>query len=141
MCYALVVRRFFLAAWVSVLAGCPQPGVGGECETDADCGGNVCARDHFCWPASDVRSIKVTWTVNGQAASPATCGGNVDLFVDFDGPPPNETVGFIPVPCELGQFVIDKLPDEYDMVEVGVEGVYSASARITGSEVAFDLPL
>jgi hypothetical protein len=132
------------AAWVLLLlAGCPLgPGTGtGECAVDSDCGSNVCGRDGFCYPAADVRTVRVTWTVNGMPANAATCT-SPDLQIAFLGFDAGETpLGFAPVPCALGQFVIDKLPRSYSQVELGREGSGFPDARSIGTTniVAFDL--
>ena len=49
-----------------LLAGCPTTSHDGEmCEADSQCGDDICARDGECAPASEVRQVKITWTING----------------------------------------------------------------------------
>ena len=106
------------------LGGCPPPGGGGptdgECLVDEECGGgDVCARDNLCWSASEVRFVKATWTLRGQAPDATTCAKYPDLYIEFRGPGV-ENLAFSPVPCANGQFVVDKLPREFTRVELGV---------------------
>jgi hypothetical protein len=128
---------------IVVLAGCPLatgPSTG-ECNTDGDCNGNVCARDGFCHPRSTVREVKTTWTIRGQPASELTCGTSRDLAIGFSGVE-SEHFAFAPVPCEIGQFVVDKLPFSYTVVELGRDGGYPDSKSIGSTNaVAFDLRL
>ena len=113
----------------------------GECNTDGDCSGNVCARDGMCHPPSTVREVKTTWTIQGREASVTTCGAVKDLQISFDGSEAGEnSIGYAPVPCENGQFFMDKLPRSYTLVELGKDGGF-AETKVIGptGEVAFDL--
>jgi hypothetical protein len=65
--------------------------------------------------------VKTQWTINGAAASGAACGDH-NLFIEFRGDSRDDTLGFSPVPCANGQFVVDKLPLRFGSVELGVEG-------------------
>lgn len=132
--------RLVLVLSLAALPACPRAAAP-ECTNDSDCGGDVCARDGECLPASQVHSVRVTWTIRGQPASTASCAGSEELFIHFAGPAMGDSIGYAPVPCMLGQFSIDKLPRSYDSVEVGVERGPSSIATITGSEVVVDLPL
>ena len=115
--------RVALAAVVVCLAGCPMTSTNtsGDCKTDSQCGGGVCARSGECLAASEVRSVVVKWTVKGEPASTATCT-HPDLYVQFDGSDYGDTLGFAPVPCREGTFSVDKLPKRYLQVELGIEG-------------------
>lgn len=125
-----------------VLAGCPMtagPSTG-ECETDADCAGNVCARDGLCYPANEVREVKTTWTIQGRVASPATCGPVEDLQISFSSDFAAEALSYAPVPCANGQWLMDKLPREYRVVELGKQhGVMQSMPISATGEVVFDL--
>ncbi|MBA3503557.1 MAG: hypothetical protein M4D80_39005 [Myxococcota bacterium] len=130
-------------AVVLLLAGCPLsagPNTG-ECEGDSDCGGNVCARDGFCYPKETVRGVKTTWTIKGQTASPTTCGPVTSLMIAFTGDNPGDApLMYAPVPCEIGQWVMDKLPDSYTLVELGKENGFAQTKTIgAANTVAFDL--
>jgi hypothetical protein len=112
--------RAAAALVLALVAGCGggSGDDGSSCSSDSDCGGgNVCARDGSCWPSSEVHSIKVVWTINGQPASATTCSSFPDLFVNFESQ--TTDFGFAPVPCVAGEFPIDKLPTAYVQVEVG----------------------
>lgn len=125
---------------LAALAGCPMSG-GGECNSDPECGGSdVCARDKMCASASSVRAVVTTWTINGADANTASCVGREDLFITFIGRDASDTIGFTPVPCKIGQFMVDKLPERFRQVELGVEGGASQVRPIgTSNTVAIDL--
>jgi hypothetical protein len=126
------------ALLVLALGGCPSPS-GGECTQDRDCdSGEVCARDGWCSSPASVRQVTVTWTVNGAAASAATCSAHPDLFIAYHAGP-GDQLGFAPVPCHIGQFNVDKLPSRYTVVELGEESGPSMTKAINGASVAFDL--
>lgn len=124
-----------------LLAGCPMSGPNtGECRTDADCDGNVCARDELCYPASEVREVRTTWTIMGKPASPATCGPVEDLQIGFASEFAGEELSYAPVPCANGQWLMDKLPREYTTVELGKQhGFLQARPIGATGEVVFDL--
>jgi hypothetical protein len=88
--------------------------------------------------------VRVTWTVNGVPATPMTCAPTPDLQIAFLGFEAGEDpLGFAPVPCDTGQFVVDKLPRSYTQVELGREGSGSPETRAIGTTnlVEFDLRL
>lgn len=119
----------------------PDPGPTGEyCETDSQCGTQVCARDGSCQDPSNLYTVHVTWTISGQPASATSCTNAGDLQIEFDG---YETFGFAPVPCAEGKFSVDKLPLQYTRVDLSRENGNDAGASgdipMTGT-VALDLP-
>jgi hypothetical protein len=126
---------------VALTVACEGGNPGGTCSTDSDCGdGNVCARDESCWPSDDIRTVKITWTINGSAAGSATCSQFPDFFVYFYSTV--EEFGFSPVPCMAGEFPIDKLPTAYTEVELGdVNGQFFDQTMNIDSNgsAAFDL--
>ena len=125
---------------LTALAGCPLSG-GGECNSDPECStGDVCARDKMCASASSVRPVTTTWTINGAEANVTSCGTRTDLFITFVGRDASDTIGFAPVPCKLGQFMVDKLPDRFGSVELGFEGGASQVRPISAANaVVIDL--
>lgn len=128
---------------LALLGGCPATTYsGGECLEDLDCGGgDVCARDRMCAPAASVRAVTTTWTVRGEPASALTCAAHPDLFISFLGRDLADTIGFAPVPCHLGSFVVDKLPVRFGTVELGVEAGPSEIRAVDASNrVMIDLP-
>jgi hypothetical protein len=136
------------AVLVLLLASCnvspsgtdPIGDFSGDCSSDAVCrGGEVCARSGGCYPPSQIRSIQVTWTLDGQAASAETCGASQDLEIDFHGSD-GGSLGFAPVPCVAGKFSIDKLPVSFTSVRLGTRGHWASGEldHVTG-EAALDL--
>jgi hypothetical protein len=127
------------------LGGCQPPSDGGpsdgDCDVDEECGGGeVCARDNLCWSASDVRSVRTTWTLRGQPADTTKCARFPDLYIQFRGPGV-ENLGFSPVPCANGQFFVDKLPREFTRVEVGTDDntVWDNTPISSAGSAALDL--
>ena len=114
--------RYAALALVVCLGGCSLTGSGGECNTDSQCGDDVCARSGECLPRASVRGVTVNWTVSGIAASASTCAAHPDLYLQFDGADYGDVLRFKPVPCGAGKFFVDKLPRRYTQVEIGVDG-------------------
>lgn len=121
------------------LVGCMQsdppypPGGGGGggggtglvCQADTDCaGGQVCARTGQCVQPSDVHTVHVTWTLQGQPASTATCASSSQLEIDFPSGPGGDGGwwGWAPVPCDEGKFTVDKLPTWFPEADVSIDG-------------------
>ncbi len=129
------------AVLLVLLAGCPSDSQS-TCTTDSQCGNNVCARDGECLPATEIMSVKVTWTIRGQAASATTCASSPDLLLQFDGVSYGDSFGYAPVPCMEGQFTEDKLPTRFQQVDIGLDnaGYFLGSKPIDATRVvAFDL--
>lgn len=103
-------------------AGCPRPS-DGDCNEDVECDdGLVCARgDHLCVTPGEVRMTRTTWTIGGDPPDLGNCQG-FTLYIQFLSTLDQDDFGFSPVPCETGVFTVDKLPNRYRSVEVGVEG-------------------
>ena len=113
---------------LALLAGCPDNTSPPEC-TDSSCGADVCARDGECLPASEVRMVKTTWTIDGAAASPTTCASTPDLHIYFKSN--QDSFGFDPVPCDQGQFFVDKMPLRFDFVTLGSDaGLFEQSSNV-----------
>ncbi len=119
------------AAVLLLLASCADQGSSGfggpgstldsSCEADTQCPtGDVCARDGSCMPPSEVRAIRVTWTVNGMAASATTCADAPNLAIAFasDSHGYYGALTYAPVPCAEGVFSVDKMPVQY--IDVGL---------------------
>jgi hypothetical protein len=128
-------------ALMAALAGCSLTPGGAECQTDSQCGDDVCARTGECLARSAVRQVSVKWTVNGAAADMSSCTAHPDLFIQFDGVDYGDTLRFTPVPCREGLFSIDKLPKRYGTVELGSEGGASDVSSIDAAtaQAQFDL--
>ena len=104
-----------------LLAACPRAGGGNECNTDEQCDGEVCGRDLTCTDASNVREVRTTWTISGQAATGTSCGGR-ELYITYQSDDSSDALSYSPVPCSTGQYLIDKLPKRYHSIELGVSG-------------------
>jgi hypothetical protein len=129
-------RALFLLA----LAGCPKDSPPAECMADSDCGTQVCARTGECLPATSVEPAKVTWTIRGSAASPTTCAQSPELYIQFDSQDPQDIFGYAPVPCDPGQFLVDKLPKRYIQVEMGIDNRFLDAQPIDATgHASFDL--
>ena len=137
-----------LGWFVVVLAGCPAPGdsqippdAAAGCVADTECGGLVCARTGECLAPSDVRTVRVTWTVQGKPANNATCASSPDLEIEFYDL--NDYAhGYAPVPCVAGVYTIDKLPTRFYRVRMALidtDGGGRANIDATGN-ATLDLP-
>ncbi|TMQ12083.1 MAG: hypothetical protein E6J90_32480 [Deltaproteobacteria bacterium] len=134
--------RHAALALMACLAGCSLTSSGsGECVNDSQCGEDVCAQGGECTARSNVRSVLVKWTIDGAAASLASCAPHPDLFVRFDGTDYGDTLKFAPVSCLEGQLTITTLPKRYRQVELGVEGGTGSAAPIDAAtaQATFDL--
>ncbi|MFT3700465.1 MAG: hypothetical protein QM831_45395 [Kofleriaceae bacterium] len=94
---------------------------GDYCGSDADCGGQVCGRDEFCHDASELRGVRVMWTVNGGEANATSCAPNPDFYLEFDTGDSYNYFGYAPVPCMQGSFFIDKIPNYYNSVLISLD--------------------
>jgi hypothetical protein len=118
-------------------------GIAGGCKQDSDCsspgsvdaGSNilcapgpdcdlVCAGDGVCVSAAEVTTVHVKWTLQGQAASAATCTGAPSLAVFFSSSTSASFYGDSPVACAEGELTVAKLEDYYDEV-----ALYSVDAE------------
>ncbi len=125
------------AAWLIAFVGCGGPS---PCTTDGDCSGEVCARDEQCYPASQIRSVVITWTVSGAAPTAASCAAIPNLVLEFDSSDLVSGFEFEPVPCIEGKFTLDKLPTIYTQVDLGSGVDYTQSEPIgSDNTVSFDL--
>jgi hypothetical protein len=136
--------RFALAVFLPlVLAACPADPLPQTqyCNVDSDCGGEVCARDGECAAASDIRGVKVTWTINGQAASMTTCAPAPDFYLEFYDTSYCYDFCYAPVPCMQGQFFIDKIPLRYTEVALSSDQSNFAVTKLIDATntASFDL--
>ncbi len=132
-----MLRLRLLALAVLTCAGCPVQ-QGRDCSLDLECNdGLVCARDHACVGPTEVQAVRAQWTINGTAPTVQSCQG-FDLHISFFGTNQNDdSLGFEPVPCQPGQFSVDKLPIRYDRVGLRIEGGGAEdSARFDATGVA-----
>jgi hypothetical protein len=134
--------RLFAVMSLVALGACPRSDdtLGDQCLVDKECSaGEVCARDNLCWRGSDVRFVKATWTVDGKPPSDVSCARHPELYIQFQGSV-IENLGFSPVPCVNGQFIVDKLPHDYTRVELGVDrGPWDTTPITPAGVAALDL--
>ncbi len=128
-------------ALLLLLAACPSSDTKTVCMVDSDCGGgNVCTRDNECLAPSEVWAVKVTWTIRGSAANAQTCATSPSFYLQFDGQFQQDTFGYEPVPCEQGQFLVDKLPKRFVQVEIGENNrMLDAQPISSTGSASFDL--
>jgi hypothetical protein len=122
------------------LAGC-FPTSSWDCDTDGECSfGEVCARTHECLLSSDVRMLRVDWIVDGNADLVAACpAAAIDrLGIVFAAADPTDTLTYVPVPCDTGQFVVDKLPSRMTTVELTAYDFGGAQVRIATGAIGPD---
>lgn len=107
-----------------------------------DCGSDVCARDGQCWPPSLVRVVHARWTIVGAPASIDTCVDHPDLHIAFSDHSGNNRFGFAPVPCRIGLFTVDVLPEVYSRVELGIHGQDPSAGAVfdEAGDALLDLP-
>ena len=119
-------------------------GTGLVCQGDSDCGGGqVCARTGECLLPTDVQTVHVTWTLQGQPASTATCASSSQLEIDF--PSGNDGWwGWAPVPCDEGKFTVDKLPTWFTEADVSIDNdpgsTVTATIDAATGNASLDLP-
>lgn len=128
-----------------LLTGCPVAGGGngGECATDNDCNGEVCANTHECLPSDQVYRVAVHWTLQGQTPTAALCAPSPVVDVTIETRATGDSATYAPVECATGLFSFAKLPTRYDYVNVMAES-YPAFAEAAipagGGDVYLDLP-
>jgi hypothetical protein len=126
-----------------VLAACPAGDSSqfNNCTDDSQCSGQVCARDGECIDSSDVRGVKVLWTLNGAAADATTCASTPDFYLEFYDTTYGYDFGYAPVPCMQGQFFIDKIPTRYTAVGLSSDSTtFTQTQSIDASnQASFDL--
>jgi len=110
---------------------------------DSACdGSDVCARNGYCYAASAIRAVQVTWTINGAPADATTCSRTPNLEIDFHaetGDTAEDSLAFAPVPCVAGKFSIDKLPVSFVNVRLESRAVSGAGTIDASGALALDL--
>src|SRR5262249_52660117 len=110
------------------------------CQQDSDCAPNVCARNHVCLPAGEVRPVTVSWTIAGKTADNTSCAASPDLSLRFYQDS-GDWFGYSPVPCAEGRFFIDKLPTYFISAELEIQhsGNWSSSPIDANGAASFNL--
>jgi hypothetical protein len=119
--------RALVAASALIAAGCVRS-ADEPCVDDADCDGEVCARDGVCLAAGDVRRVQIRWTVRGAAPDATACEGIAELELQLDDSAGGPGHRYAQVPCPLGLFTIDKIGRRYDGVTLA--GYDAAGSRV-----------
>ncbi|MFT3700464.1 MAG: hypothetical protein QM831_45390 [Kofleriaceae bacterium] len=117
------------------------------CQSDTTCSseygsGYVCARDGECALATDVRSIRVSWTLQSAPADSTSCAAQPTLALTFTEAATGDWTGFAPVPCSEGSFFVDKFPKRFGTVMLSPEwGVNGPNTTFNSDGTAtLDLP-
>jgi hypothetical protein len=77
--------------------------------------------------------------VKGAVADPIGCQKYNPLMIGFSGGG-EKSLGYAPVPCENGQWLMDKLPMTFTVVELGKEDGFTDMKAIgANGTVSFDL--
>jgi hypothetical protein len=90
-----------------------------RCESDADCGGEACARNGEC--TSEIVFVRYTWNVGGLRPSEESCAGYPWLSVTFEDRDVGDELVYTPIRCTLGQITFDRMPTRYDSVVLRAE--------------------
>lgn len=126
------------------LLGCFEAVDGGACGSDNDCPGAACTRVGEC--AEQPYALRVSWTIAGQPASATACAGISELELSIIDPSTGTAHTVRPVPCALGSFFYDKLPQSYTDVQLwsfglsGQRGGFATGSSIgSGGALTLDL--
>jgi hypothetical protein len=106
------------------------------CIQDLDCSGELCSVFGACQPASELETVHVTWTVNGQPASMTSCGGLSNLTLQLgDVSIPQLDWYTAAAPCADGAFSVSNVPTDLDTVFIydGVTHLIGSAAIANGS--------
>jgi hypothetical protein len=134
MRFALALPPFIAFALGGCIEGEESPR---SCSTDDRCGGDVCAADARCRPATELRTVTTSWTLNGMPATATTCATAPTLGIGFEG----TLGGFLlshDVPCETGVLIVERVPMEYDTVVMSFLAPRDAIATITEGNAVID---
>jgi hypothetical protein len=82
---------------------------GFACSHDDDCAPDVCSIVRTCQPASKVEMVHLTWTVNGQPASAASCASVPNITLVLSGANPADSF-YAPIKCADGVFDASAVP-------------------------------
>jgi hypothetical protein len=137
-------RHLALARGALAIAGLlgALAGLGGcllgtpRCESDADCGGEACARNGEC--TSEIVFVRYTWNVGGLQPSEAGCAGHPWLSVTFEDLDIGDELVYTPIRCTLGQITFDRMPARYDSVVLRAED--PAGEQISSLRSAIEPP-
>lgn len=142
--------RTIVLMFAGAASACFPVGDGGECFVDSDCGGSLeCSRTNECEPAGSLRTIRLSWTVNGVAPTldaPGPCDQIAELEVTFRDFNAGEDVAFRPVTCALGLATYDRFSPRFSTVvlaayDSGGNVLDLASRSLTSGENLIEIDL
>ena len=90
-----------------------------RCESDADCGDQVCARNGEC--TSEIVFVRQRWNVAGQPPTEESCAPHPWLSLTFEDHDIADELVYEPIRCTLGQISFDRMPARYDSVVLRAE--------------------
>jgi len=120
---------------------------GTPCHVDSMCGGDVCSNTEVCESSDNLQQVKVQWTVNGAPASSANCAPSPTLTIMVvDHTYGTDDYGLAtawgPVACTEGGYAFNRLPVDYDIVELMADsagGGGEGDVPSGGGDVAIDM--
>lgn len=119
--YAALARGSLVTAGLlgalAGLGGCALGPV--RCESDADCGDQMCARNGEC--TSEIVFVRVFWNVGGSPATEERCAAHPWLSLTFEDADFADELVYEPIRCPLGQITFDRMPARYDSVVLRAE--------------------
>lgn len=120
---------------LALLANCggTDDYTGLTCKVDGDCGNLKCGRDGTCAAPEMLQSVRVSWTINGQAASSATCAAFSKMALSFTRIDGTGKFGFDPIPCTAGLVTIDKIPN--DIAKASISATKTAGGTAMGDSL------
>ena len=85
------------------------------------------------------------WTVRGVAPAAGGCQGIRSFDITFRDPVADQNHAYVPVPCALELFTVDKLSSRFHVVLVNARfedgAAASASAELVGSDAVVTVDL
>jgi tetraspanin-3 len=85
-----------------------------RCESDADCGDEMCARNGEC--TRDIVFVQYRWNVAGRAPTSESCAAHPWLSLTFEDRDIADELVYEPIRCTLGQITFDRMPGRYESV-------------------------
>jgi hypothetical protein len=136
-----------LTPFAALLAACGPLDAGGSaqyCSTDQQCD-YQCSRLGECLDEGEAITVRVNWTIEGQAAGETSCADIQELRLTFEPDSiRDEEVTYAPVPCELGTIYYDRMPDRFSAVRLTALGdrlYLEGWAEVQGAETVATIDL
>lgn len=120
------------------MSGCSIEAYPAYCDSDAQCGSQLCTRTNECLPANQIISVRLSWTFYGEPATAELCEGlGIDaLELTFGDASNFERQSYFPVPCEIGRVFYDRMPNRFIYAELTTfsSGLFVDSRFVTLSD-------